>query len=156
MLGRSLNSVKLKRQRSGIRNRFSNAHQLKPEQVALLGTLPDQELAHRWGRTQKSIEYWRTKLKKPYLVSKCRPWTDQELQLLGKQPDEELAKRFGRTEKAVQSMRVSLGLRQRTTRKWEPRELDMLGRLPDAEVVRITGRTLISVQAMRRTRARAL
>ncbi len=81
---------------------------------------------------------------------------DQELQLLGKQPDEELAKRFGRTEKAVQSMRVSVSLRQRTTRRWEPRELELLGRLPDAEVARITGRTLISVQAMRRTRARAL
>src|SRR5205823_10776233 len=66
LLGRSVTSVKVRRQRLGIVQRFVKPDALTPEEIELLGAIPDDELAVKLGRTRKAIEYWRTKLKKPY------------------------------------------------------------------------------------------
>jgi hypothetical protein len=148
-LGRSLNSVKVKRVRLGIA--AVPKQWITPQEIALLGTMPDAELAVKLGRTVKSIEYWRTKLGRTYFASKSRAWTRGELKLLGKHGDAELARRLNRTHKAVQSKRVEAGLLKKSFKKWTMEETALLGKISDSAVARQTRRSLASVQVKRRS-----
>jgi hypothetical protein len=78
-----------------------------PEDDALLGTISDQEVARRLGRSATSVKARRARQG----IASCRHWwTPGQDVLLGKFPDEELARRLGRTTEAVLARRERLGI----------------------------------------------
>ena len=87
-----------------------------PKELRLLGTMPDDELAERIGRTAKAVRQMRTGRGIPSAEDRRRrehqdrAWTAAELALLGTIPDDELASRIGRTESAVRVMRGKRGI----------------------------------------------
>lgn len=147
-LGRSLNSVELKRARLGIA--VFPKRQLNAREMVLLGKLPDVELAARFGRTVKAIQYWRAKLGRTYFATKKRGWTWRELQLLGKHSDAELAQRLNRTQRAVQNKRAEVGILKKSLKRWSAKETALLGKISDEALARRTHRSLVSVQIKRR------
>jgi hypothetical protein len=78
------------------------------EDLALLGTAPDAEVARRIGRTANAVRVMRDRLGIP------RPaggrWRDGDLALLGTLPDREVARRLGRSLSSVTQKRCKLGL----------------------------------------------
>ena len=66
------------------------------EEKALLGTMSDEDLARKLGRSVFTIADWRRRLKIPVFAAKRRPWTAEELKMLGKHPDTKLARRLNR------------------------------------------------------------
>jgi hypothetical protein len=140
--------VQLNRQRRGI-DRFKEM-KWKPNEIRLLGTMSDADLAAKLGRSQASVEYMRLKLGKDYSASKSRPWTKSELLLLGKFPDARVAEMTHRTQKAVQVRRLKMRHLLRAFRPWTADEIKLLGNLPDRVVAQRTGRTLVAVQLKRR------
>ncbi|HTB85840.1 MAG TPA: hypothetical protein VK742_19505 [Candidatus Sulfotelmatobacter sp.] len=147
-LGRSVNSVKIKRTRLGITG--VSKLWLSADEIELLGKQPDAELAARFGRTLKSIQYWRVKLGRTYYASGSRDWTAHELKLLGRYSDAELARRFKRTEKAIQTKRVEVGILRKSAKRWSAEEIELLGKISDEALARQTHRSLVSVQMKRR------
>lgn len=107
-LGRSYNSVQLKRQRLGIP--VVPVQLLSAKAVLSLGRLPDAELAARFGKTVKAIRRWRARLGRQGFGSVKGGWTWRELQLLGKLGDAEVARQLNRTPRAVKWKRASLGI----------------------------------------------
>src|SRR5262249_46292451 len=108
------------RERQGERTRRLNlARHLRPgshlypastaEQVALLGTIPDAEVAAKTGRSMSAVRLKREKLGIPNLLGRGE-WKAEELALLGRVTDEEIARRTGRTARAIQSKRSTLGI----------------------------------------------
>ena len=91
----------------------------------MLGTVPDDELAERVGRTALAVRLMRTRRGIPSAEDRRRrehqiggrAWTDAELALLGAIPDDELAEQIGPTETAVQSMRARRGIRTAKDRR---------------------------------------
>lgn len=83
-----------------------------PEQVALLGTLRDAEIARRLGRKQTDVAMRRRArgLSQPPKPQE-RPWTAEELQWLGVLPDAEVARRSARPASAVAFERRARGIR---------------------------------------------
>jgi hypothetical protein len=78
------------------------------EHLALLGKLPDAEVAARTGRSENGVRVKRCKLG---ISNPSGPgWTAEELALLGTAPDAEVAARVGRTEGAVTLKRCRLGI----------------------------------------------
>jgi hypothetical protein len=76
------------------------------EHLALLGKMPDAEVAARTGRRENAVRVKRYKLGIP---NPSGPgWTAEELDLLGTAPDAEVATRIGRTEGAVTLKRCRL------------------------------------------------
>src|SRR5262245_10493912 len=78
------------------------------EELRLLGTAPDAEVAGRIGRTTNAVRIRRTRLGIPDPGG--HGWTAEELALLGTAPDEEVARRIGRTPGAVTHKRCKLGI----------------------------------------------
>jgi hypothetical protein len=78
------------------------------EQLALLGTMPDEDLARKTGRTTGAVRHRRTELGIPSPTGWA--WTDAQLALLGKVPDGELAAQTGRTVGAVRCQRTGRGI----------------------------------------------
>jgi hypothetical protein len=78
------------------------------EQLALLGTMPDEDLARRTGRTALAIRCQRSRRGIPTATGWA--WTAAQVALLGKLPDVELAARSGRTVGAVRRKRNVLGI----------------------------------------------
>jgi hypothetical protein len=78
-----------------------------PEDDALLGTISDQEVARRLGRSATSVKARRAR---QGIASYRHWWTPGQDVLLGKFPDEELARRLGRTAEAVLARRERLGI----------------------------------------------
>lgn len=131
----------------------------------LLGTLPDRELAERFGRSVRAIESQRHRLgilRQPAIADKTRRWTPAEIALLGTRPDPELATRLGRTEGSVRVQRRKLGIRAFDQRRsanarksyplkpWTPREQALLGTMWDRKVAARIGRSEISARMQRR------
>jgi hypothetical protein len=86
--------------------------------AALLGTMPDEDLARRIGRTSEAVRCQRTMRGIPSFSGWA--WTEAQLALLGKVPDAELAAQTGRTVGAVRQKRTALGIpsaRDRRRRK---------------------------------------
>jgi DNA-binding CsgD family transcriptional regulator len=79
----------------------------RAEDDALLGTVSDQEIAQRLGRSATSVKARRTRLG---IASNRHWWTPGQDVLLGKFPDEELARRLGRSLEAVRARRERLGI----------------------------------------------
>jgi hypothetical protein len=83
------------------------------EEVALLGTIPDAQVAAQTGRTKMAVLLKRRRLgiaRCPLARSPGPRWSEEELALLGTAPDEEIARRLGRTKTAVYTKRWSLGI----------------------------------------------
>jgi hypothetical protein len=76
-----------------------------PEEEALLGTVPDAEVARRLGRPHTSVSAHRRHLG---IASPQQRWTAEADALLGTIPDRELAQRLGRTVKAIARRRERL------------------------------------------------
>src|SRR4029453_18662796 len=65
-----------------------------PDEVALLGAMPDEEMARRTGPTVSAVQQRR--YEQP--GDECAFWMPEELTLLGTMPDAEVARRTGRKE----------------------------------------------------------
>jgi hypothetical protein len=70
-----------------------------PKQLALLGTMPDDEVAKRVRRTSNAVRVMRGRL--GIAPFGDRHWTSEQLALLGMASDKEIASRIGRTPIAV-------------------------------------------------------
>lgn len=91
------------------------------DEIDLLGTAPDSEIARQTGRDRKAVTAKRLRLG----IAPTQPqgtWTDDEIALLGTNYDRVIAKRLGRKLSAVTMHRQKLGIpaynqkRQRRTR----------------------------------------
>jgi hypothetical protein len=126
-------------------------------EVALLGTLPDAKLGKRLGRSWKSVQWKRRKLKIP-LQHKDRNWSAAEIAMLGIETDDRVAKLAGRTVSGILSKRSRLGIRMAKSMrrprpgpkwKWGPTELHLFQTYSDAEIAKLTCRPLAEVVAKR-------
>lgn len=79
------------------------------EEQALLGVLPDKEVARRTRRSRTAVMVKRRKLGRP-AVANPRHWKRHEIALLGTAPDREVAARLGRSQSAVEHKRERLGI----------------------------------------------
>ena len=79
----------------------------RAEDDALLGTISDQEVAQRLGRSATSVKARRARLG---IASYRHWWTPGQDLLLGKFLDEELARRLDRSVEAVRARRERLGI----------------------------------------------
>src|SRR6266571_5249409 len=79
-------------------------------ELALLGTLPDAEVAELTGRTFGTVWQKRLGIDQPALQS--RKWTPAEDKLVGTAPDAEIARQLDCTESAVKSRRAILDREQ--------------------------------------------
>jgi hypothetical protein len=130
------------------------------EELALLGTMPDEQLAERIARTALAVSLKRRKLGiGPYRPPGCAGprWTEEELALLGTAPDKEIARRIGRTWFSVYQKRWELGIIEYRppgcpTHLWTEEEIALLGTAPDEEIARHIGRTSWAVCRKRRER----
>ncbi len=90
------------------------------EEVKLLGTKSDAEIA---GLLDRSLESVRLKRQKLRIESHLQPpWKGAEIKLLGTGPDREIARRIRRTTLAVQTKRLILGIRSWRSRNIRVRE----------------------------------
>ena len=78
--------------------------------LALLGDLPDDEVARRTGRSWNAVRQKREALGIPNPVPVCRRWTAEEDALVRSLPCEEAARRTGRSLGAVSQRRLALGI----------------------------------------------
>jgi hypothetical protein len=97
-----------------IRGRFAGGRPWTPEEDALLGTMPDAELAERLGRSLNSVVVRRNRAgkRKP---SKGAPWSPEEVEAVRTLPPAEAAAKTGRSVGAVYQRSVLLGLSRRGT-----------------------------------------
>jgi hypothetical protein len=108
--GRTKAAVSLKRRKLGISLSRPGGRGGSPgprwteEEVALLGTMPDEQVAAQTGRTKVAVYLKRRKLglaRCPLSDGSGPRWTEEEVALLGTAPDEEIARQTGRTERSV-------------------------------------------------------
>jgi hypothetical protein len=89
-----------------------------PEELALLGTAPDVELAARLGRSRQSVTHRRVRSGIPPVpATPSDAWRAEEIELLGTAPDREIAARIGRSPGAVEVKRLSLGIHRGKPRR---------------------------------------
>ena len=79
-----------------------------PEQLALLGTLPDEQVAERTDRTENAVRIMRERLDIANPTS--NRWSADEVALLGTLPDSDVAQEIGRLLQAVTQNRIALGI----------------------------------------------
>jgi hypothetical protein len=80
----------------------------KPEELALLGTIADADVAQRTGRTLAAVRSQRLLRGVPNPVT--RTWRQDELARLGTATDAAVGARIGRTGRACAQMRLKLGI----------------------------------------------
>src|SRR5437762_5464796 len=78
------------------------------QELALLGTHPDAEVAELTGRTFGTVWQKRRALGIDQPALRFRKWTTAEDKLVGTAPDADIAHDLGRTESAVKSRRAIL------------------------------------------------
>jgi hypothetical protein len=124
----------------------------QPEEVKLLGTAPDSQIAARIGRRNEVVRHKRQTLHIPAFDLCMRFWTSNELALIGTMSDLKLADRLKRSLMSVQKKRYELKLSavDPLVRPWSANEMKLVQRLPAAEVARRTGRTPKAVRHKRR------
>jgi hypothetical protein len=79
-----------------------------PEDIALLGAVPDDEVARRTGRTAGAVRQKREELRLPNPAG--NRWRSEDIALLGTVPDAEVARRLGRSIQSVTQKRIKLGI----------------------------------------------
>lgn len=90
----------------------------RPEEEALLGSVPARELAARLNRSVAAVRV-RSLLKGiPNLPTRGKNWPSDEVALLGKLPDEEIARRTGRSLAGVIAARSNRRIRQGGKAEW--------------------------------------
>jgi hypothetical protein len=80
----------------------------RSEAIALLGTVPDEEVAQRTERTVEAVRQKREELGIDNPGS--NRWTPEQIALLGKLPDREVARKIGRSLSSVTQKRCNLGI----------------------------------------------
>jgi hypothetical protein len=115
-----------------------------PEEDKLMGTMPDQELAMRLGRSHKAVEGRRIHLGIPKIDPRLHQWTPEEDALLGVETDGTVASRLGLTLSAVAHRRRRLGRAVRFAhgRRWTPQEDAQLGTASDTDIAARIGRKI--------------
>src|SRR6266704_2879220 len=89
------------------------------DELALLGPLPDAEVAELTGRTFGTVWQKRRALGIDQPALRFRRWTPAEDKLVGTALDAEIARQLGRTESAVKSRRAILE-REQANRETKP------------------------------------
>jgi hypothetical protein len=106
--------------------------------LALLGTMPDAQLAKRLGRSVKSIVHKRGLLGIPAILTSHHEiitfWTPERQALLGTRPDRQLALLWKKPYALVARRRWELGIPVFRRRLWTPEMLALLGHDPDREL----------------------
>src|SRR5439155_1756169 len=112
---------------------------------ALIGKLPDEEIARRVGKSRGYIKKIRLE-RGIHFNRKLRPWTPEEERLLGKYTDREVGRLLVRDIRAVANRRRALGRPPcgGSYNLWADYERDLLGTAPDREVARQLKRSLAS------------
>jgi hypothetical protein len=87
---------------------WRSGYRWRPEEIALLGSAPDAEVAARIGRSTSAVRARRQTL--GILHRRLKSWLPQEIELLGTAPDSEIAERLDRSVKAVHHKRCRLGI----------------------------------------------
>ncbi len=125
--------------------RYSVRLEWNRQQVKLLGTAADEEIARQLGVTKTSVTQRRQRLGIAAFgesrAEKSHRWTKQQLSWLGKLPDSVIAERLGVTPPTVAWKRRLLGIgvvnkMGRPRREWTQSELALLGTMPDTEVAK--------------------
>lgn len=145
----------------------THRHKWTQQDDALIGVIPDTEVAIRLGMTQEAVKLRRRHLnRKPVArrsgvidrkklaelrVNSDRPWTKSEVRLLGTAIDAEVALRVGRPAWAVKRERQRREIKPFKTanRSWNRSEVALLGKYSDADVARRLRRTELAVQMQR-------
>jgi hypothetical protein len=83
--------------------------------LVLLGTLPDEEVAARVGKTPGAVRQKREEL--GITNPAANLWTPEDIALLGTLPDEAVAARSGRSRAAVTQKRCQLGIANASDRR---------------------------------------
>jgi hypothetical protein len=124
-----------------------------PEEVVLLGTRSDAELARLLGRTAVAVGVKRARLRIPVPNPAVRRWTPEEKALLATMSDTELAAKLGLRVEQVRSRREAahLPVFNRQLHAWTARDDARLGTLRDE---RIAQRLRVSVNAVKHRRSR--
>ncbi|MCF7673703.1 MAG: hypothetical protein K9N23_01335 [Akkermansiaceae bacterium] len=111
-------SVQKKRVSLGIRcyaRKSKSWHYWTKKEIALLGKMPDGDVALKTGINKASVAWKRCKLKIPPFTNK-RPkklltaWTRKEIAVLGKMTDAAAAAALDLAHSAVRLKRISLGI----------------------------------------------
>jgi hypothetical protein len=119
--------------------------------IAMLGTMPDIDLASKLNLSIKTVLLKRQSLGIPSSrPPKSIKWTPALIATLGKMPDGEVAKINGMNILSVQKKRVSLGIRcyarkSKIWHYWTKKELALLGKMSDGDVALRTGINKASV-----------
>lgn len=131
------------------------------EELALLGVVPDPEVARRTGRSLDAVNKRRNSLGRSALMEGPRGartlfWNDADKALIGKMPDAEVAKRTGRTHVAVREFRrklrrkaIAMGPRGQRDYFWTAAEDAIVRALPAKEAVKKLNRSLQSIHIRR-------
>lgn len=94
------------------------SRQWTEEEIALLGTLTDNQVARRIGDISYiAVQKKRRALGIPPAKPVHPPWTSEQIAMLGVLSDAELAQRTGRSSKAISQKRNQLGI-PRVRREW--------------------------------------
>lgn len=174
LLKRSVTNVAWRRKELGIAP-YHKINLWLPEQLALLGTMSDEEAARLTGHPVKSVEGKRIALGRPKFDPKQRlitrkhnlaalggkafmkagagycTWTPEEDALLGKYSDAQVAGRLGCSTARVRRRRRLLGVASNNPehRHWTAKEIALLGTAPDREVGKLVKRSLENVRYKR-------
>jgi hypothetical protein len=143
-LARDPKTVGDRRRELGIPHFIGKFREWTAQEMRLLGTKPDPELAVQLGRSLFSIRNQRLKSGVPMCSRPdYRPWTDEEEKLLGTMPDREVARFLGRHYSGVLSHRLAKKIPYLNPRyrPWTSSEIKLLGTQPDEAVAKRTGRT---------------
>jgi hypothetical protein len=89
-----------------------------PQELALLGTMPDDALAAQIGKTPGAVRQKREELGIPNPAANS--WTAEGIALLGTLPDREVARLLGRSRAAVTQKRCQLGIANPCDRRRRP------------------------------------
>lgn len=122
---------------------------LTPEQIALLGTGTDREVAQKCGLSLSTVVYARRYRNIPR-VPECWKWKPKDLSALGVIPDAVLAKQYGVSTSTVTTRRKELNIASPPRQgAWTASELTLLGTMPDKDVAQAIGRTAKAVAKQR-------
>src|SRR5688500_12459233 len=124
------------------------------EEIALLGTRTDAEIARRIKRTAEVVRACRNALGIPPSGPLLGRWDDDEIKLLGTAPDDEIAKVLERKVSAVTQKRRKLHIRtfDSNFRNWTADEDNLLGSMPDEALAKKLNRTVVAVRQRRLNR----
>lgn len=160
-LGLSRTTIRRKRELLGIppyapppSSAVESAIAWEPEDLALLGTMPDRVVAKQLGISASSVMLKRQALKIPAFKPPTRPlkWTEEMLALLGEVTDTQVANLYGISEAAVGAKRSRLGIPAVVAAGAVVATPDLIEllHLPGIEVQRLTGLSHRTIRALRR------